>query len=118
MKALSITNFGGPEVLAVVEKPTPRPIGDQVLVRVIAAGLNRADLLQRAGHYPPPPGIASDVPGMEFAGVVEASGSDVTRVRVGQRVFGLVGGGAQAEYVITREALAMTIPDDVTDVEA
>jgi NADPH2:quinone reductase len=118
MKALTITRPGGPEVLEVVETPTPRPTGDQILVRVRAAGLNRADLLQRAGKYPAPPDVAPDIPGMEFSGAIEAVGPDVKHLTPGQRVFGLVGGGAQAEYVVTREALALPVPDAVTDLEA
>ena len=95
MKALRITKPGGPEVLAVVDAPMPEPKRDELLVRVRAAGLNRADTLQRRGHYPPPPGFPEDVPGLEFAGEVEGTGSDVRHFRAGQRVFGLTGGGAQ-----------------------
>lgn len=117
MRALTITQPGGPEVLAVVETPTPSPSADQVLVRVRAAGLNRADLLQRAGKYPAPPDAPADIPGLEFAGEITALGPDVRSLRVGQRVCGLVGGGAQAEFVLIREPLAIPLPDHVSDVQ-
>lgn len=118
MRALVITKPGGPDVLRVEERPRPTPSGDELLVRVRAAGLNRADLLQRAGHYPPPAGIAPDIPGLEFSGVIEEIGPDVMRFAIGQRVCGLVGGGAQAEFVVTREAAAIPVPDAMTDIEA
>ena len=118
MKALVITRPGGPDVLSVVDRPTPIPRGDEVLVRVRAAGVNRADLMQREGHYPAPPDSPQDIPGLEYSGVVEAIGPDVTTRKVGQRVFGLVGGGAQAEYLVTRERLSMLVPDAVADVDA
>jgi NADPH:quinone reductase len=85
--------------LELLDRPLPEPAPDGVVVRVHGAGLNRADLLQRAGRYPPPPGVPADVPGMEFAGVVAAVGASVTTRAVGDRVFGIIGGGAQAEYV-------------------
>ncbi len=85
--------------LEVAERPVPEPAPREVVVRVHGAGLNRADLLQRAGRYPPPPGVPVDIPGMEFAGVVTAIGAEVTTRAVGDRVFGIIGGGAQAEYV-------------------
>ena len=118
MKALVITRPGGPEVLDVVERAKPQPIGDEILVRVLAAGVNRADLLQREGHYPAPPGAPQDIPGLEYSGVVEAIGPDVRSRAIGQRVFGLVGGGAQAEYLVTHEQLAMLVPDGVADLDA
>lgn len=118
MKALVITRPGGPEVLEVIERPRPEPRGDEILVRVLAAGVNRADLMQREGRYPAPPGSPQDVPGLEYAGVVKAVGPDVRTCKVGQHVFGLVGGGAQAEYLVTRESLAMLVPDGVRDIDA
>ncbi|MBV8222855.1 MAG: alcohol dehydrogenase catalytic domain-containing protein, partial [Candidatus Eremiobacteraeota bacterium] len=99
MQALCITKPGGPDVLAICAVPTPEPKRDELLVRVRVAGLNRADTLQRRGHYPPPPGYPEDIPGLEYAGDVVAAGTDVRRFRAGQRVFGLTGGGAQAEYL-------------------
>jgi NADPH2:quinone reductase len=118
VKALVITRPGGPEVLEVRERPKPTPAGDEILVRVRSAGLNRADLLQRTGHYPPPPDSPQDIPGLEYCGTIEAIGPEVRSREAGQRVFGLVGGGAQAEYLVTREALSMQVPDAVSDVEA
>jgi NADPH2:quinone reductase len=111
MKAIVITRQGGSEVLEIREVPTPEPRGDQVRVRVRACGLNRADLMQCRGSYPAPPGSPADIPGLEFAGEVDALGPDVTGpLKVGDRVFGLVGGGGQAEYVVTHERMAVPIP--------
>ena len=90
MRAAVITRPGGPEVLEIREVETPEPQGEQVRVRVRAAGLNRADLAQRRGHYPAPPGSPSEIPGLEFAGEVEAVGPLVRAWRPGQRVMGLV----------------------------
>jgi NADPH:quinone reductase len=94
MRAAVITRPGGPEVLEVQERPTPMPSDNEVLIRVHASALNRADLLQREGHYPAPPGAPADIPGLEFAGEVAALGKTVTSWREGDRVFGVVGGGA------------------------
>lgn len=110
MRAVVITGAGGPEVLAVEERPTPEPGREQVRVRVRAAGLNRGDILQRQGRYPAPPGSPSDLPGLEFAGEVEALGAGVTGVQVGQRVYGITGGGGQAEYVVLHERALAPVP--------
>ncbi|MBX5456398.1 MAG: NAD(P)H-quinone oxidoreductase [Thermogemmatispora sp.] len=118
MRAVVITRPGGPEVLAIREVPTPEPQGDQVRVRVHAAGLNRADLLQRAGGYPAPPDVPSGIPGLEFAGTVDAVGPLARRWRPGQRVMGLAGGGAQAEYIVVHEGLLVEIPDRLDFVQA
>ncbi|HXW76373.1 MAG TPA: NAD(P)H-quinone oxidoreductase [Candidatus Eremiobacteraceae bacterium] len=118
MKALVITHFGGPDVLHVEDRPMPQPHGDQIVARVAAAGLNRADLLQREGRYPPPPGVPADIPGLEFCGFVSAIGPDARGFATGDRVFGLVGGASQAEYVLTRTALAIHVPAALSDVEA
>jgi len=118
MRAVVITRPGGPEVLEVHEVAVPEPAADQVRVRVRAAGLNRADLLQRQGHYAPPPGSPADIPGMEFAGEVDAVGPLVSRWKPGQRVMGIVGGGAQAEYVLTHEGLLIEIPENLDFVQA
>jgi NADPH:quinone reductase-like Zn-dependent oxidoreductase len=91
-----------------VVAPTPGP--DQVRVRVHATAVNRADLLQRAGMYPAPAGVPRDVPGLEYAGVVDAVGADARRWKAGDRVMGLVGGGAYAEYIVTHEDEAVRIP--------
>ena len=119
MKALRIARFGDPDVLEITDVPQPAPpAADQILVRVRAAGLNRADILQRRGKYPPPPGAPEDIPGLEFTGEIVATGPQVRSLEVGQRVFGLVAGGAQAEFVLTTEALAVVVPNNLSDVEA
>lgn len=104
--------------VTVEERPTPEPAADQVVVRVHGAGLNRADLLQKAGGYPAPPDAPPDVPGLEFAGVVEATGPSVHTLHSGDRVFGITGGGSQAEYVLTSEAQVARVPDSLDLVEA
>jgi putative PIG3 family NAD(P)H quinone oxidoreductase len=119
MKAIVITGVGGPEVLEIREVPTPEPRGEQVRVRVRACGVNRADLLQCRGFYPAPAGAPPDIPGLEYAGEVDALGPDVTRgLKLGDRVFGIVGGGGQAEFVLTHERLAVLIPPGLDDVQA
>ncbi len=120
MRAIIITGSGGPEVLEIREVPTPEPRGDQVRVRVRACGVNRADLLQCKGVYPAPPGAPADIPGLEYAGrKLDALGPDVVGpLAVGNRVFGIVGGGGLAEYVITHERLAASIPINLDFVQA
>jgi len=110
MKAVWIERFGGPEGLVIRSVPRPRITADQVLVRVRASALNRADLLQRQGRYPAPPGYPQEIPGIEFAGEVAEVGPLVQMWKPGQRVFGLTGGGAQAEYLVTQERLLAEIP--------
>ncbi len=110
MKAVVITRFGGPEVLEIQERATPRAGPGQVLVAVRAVGLNRADLLQRRGRYPAPPGVPADIPGLEYAGTVLEVGSGVTGRQAGDRVMGIVGGGAFAEYVVVHERETLPIP--------
>ncbi len=118
MRAVVITRPGGPEVLEVQDVETPEPVGDYVRVRVRASGINRADLLQRAGGYPAPAGSPSHIPGMEFAGEVDAIGPQVRKWQSGQRVMGLVGGGAQAEYLLVHEGMLVEIPDNLDFVQA
>lgn len=118
MRAAVITRPGGPEVLEIQDIEMPQPVGDQVRVRVRASGINRADLLQRAGGYPAPPGSPSNIPGLEFAGEVEAVGPLVRSWRVGQRVMGIAGGGGQAEYILAHEGLLVEIPDNLDFVQA
>ena len=102
MKAVVISQPGGPEVLEIRDVPDPAPPrDDQVLVRVRASALNRADILQRRGLYPAPPGFPPDIPGLEFAGDVAEVGPGVKAWKKGDRVFGITGGGAQAEYLLT-----------------
>lgn len=118
MRAAVISRFGPPEVLEVRDVPTPVPGPHDVLVRVHATAVNRADLLQRIGRYPAPPGWPDDIPGLEFAGEVAATGSDATRWRPRDRVFGLAGGGTYAEYVTVHESTLARIPDALTWHEA
>ena len=119
MKAVVITRNGDPEVLEVrdVAAPSP-PEGDQVSVRVRASALNRADILQREGRYPAPPGFPPDIPGLEFAGEVTEVGGAVSRWQKGDRVFGITGGGAQAEYLLTPENHLAAIPSNLDWTEA
>ncbi len=109
MKAIEISTPGGPEVLRLVERPMPTPGPGELLVRVEAAGVNRPDILQRLGQYPPPPG-ASDLPGLEIAGTVTAIGPGVSRWRVGDSVCALVAGGGYAEYCVAPEPQALPLP--------
>ena len=115
MRAVTFHEGG---VLRVEDRAVPEPVADQVLVRVHGAGLNRADLLQRAGRYPPPPGVPADIPGLEFAGVVEATGPDARTLHPGDAVMGIVAGGGQAEYLVTPEAHCVRIPTDMDTVTA
>ena len=110
VKAVLIREPGGPEVLTLAEVPDPAPGDGEILVRNRATALNRADVLQRMGFYPPPPG-ASEVPGLECAGEVESIGRGVTRFRPGDRVFSLLPGGGYAEKVVVVADVAMPIPD-------
>src|SRR2546423_1492200 len=119
MKAITIESFGGVEGLSITEVKTPsKPTADRVLVRVRAAGLNRADVLQRRGYYPAPPGFPANILGLEFAGEVEAVGEEVKDRKVGQRVFGITGGGAQAEFVVVPESHLADIPENLNWTEA
>lgn len=110
MRAVIFDGAGGPEVIRIGEVPKPAVAPGQVRVRVHAAALNRADLMQRRGHYPAPTGWPSEIPGLEFAGEVEAVRDDVSRWDIGDRVMGLMGGGAQAEYVVVHEDELIPIP--------
>ena len=113
MRAVVITRPGGPEVLEVRDVPDPQYGPDEVLVRIRAAGLNRADLLQRQGKYPAPPGAPPDIPGLEFAGEVAKVGERVREWQPGQRVFGLLGGGGYAEYCVVHARAIVEIPADL-----
>ena len=118
MRAVVITRPGGPEVLELREVPDPVPDSTEILVRVRASALNRADLLQREGRYPPPPDAPADIPGIEFAGEVEAVGARVQLWRPGQRVYGIAGGGAHAELLVAHERAVAEVPAGVEWVEA
>jgi NADPH2:quinone reductase len=111
MRAVVIKSYGGVNGIGAGEVETPpTPVADRVRVRVHAAGLNRADILQRRGSYPAPPGYPQNIPGMEFAGEVEAVGDGVETWKIGDRVFGLTAGGAQAEFVVVPESNLAPIP--------
>ena len=114
MKAVLITRAGGPEVLEIADVPRPLPREGEVLVRVHATALNRADILQREGRYPPPPGAPANIPGLEFAGEVVEAGGGVQRWKPGDRVFGVIGGGGHAEFVVAREMEVARVPDKLT----
>ena len=98
MKAIVITTAGGPEVLQIRERPRPVIAPNEVLVNVSAAGVNRPDVYQRKGNYPPPKGAPLDIPGLEIAGTIVAVGNQVTRWKAGDEVCALVSGGGYAEY--------------------
>jgi putative PIG3 family NAD(P)H quinone oxidoreductase len=117
MQAVGISAPGGPEVLQLEERPTPRPAPGQVLVKVAYAGVNRPDVLQRLGHYPPPPG-ASDIPGLEIAGTVVALGSDADETLLGREVCALVTGGGYAEYCLAQSEHCLPVPAGLPLAEA
>jgi NADPH:quinone reductase len=117
MIAIEITNPGGPDVLVAAERPVPLPGPGDVLIRVAAAGVNRPDVMQRMGHYPPPPG-ASDIPGLEVAGTIVEVGSDAGAWRPGDRVCALVAGGGYAEYCVAPALQCLTVPRDMDVVHA
>jgi putative PIG3 family NAD(P)H quinone oxidoreductase len=114
MKAVVITKPGGTDVLEIREvEDAPAPTADRVRVRVRASALNRADVIQRKGYYPAPPGAPADIPGLEFAGEVEQLGPDVREWQIGDRVFGICGGGAHAEYVTLPSSHLARIPSNL-----
>ncbi len=118
MKAIRITAHGGPEVLGVEEVEDPSPAPSEVLVEVKATALNRADLLQCLGMYPAPPGVPADIPGLEYAGVVSSTGSKATRWRAGDRVMGIVGGGAFAQKLVAHERECVPMPPGMAFTDA
>jgi len=117
MKAVIITRPGGPEVLAIAERPKPVCGIGEVLVKVAAAGVNRPDVAQRKGHYPPPAGAPQDIPGLEIAGTVVATGANVSRWKIGDKVCALVVGGGYAEYCNVPEGQCLPVPDNLTFTE-
>lgn len=114
MKAVVITEFGPPEVMKIREVERPEPGPREILVRVRTAGLNRADLVQRIGRYPAPPGSPQDIPGLEYAGTVEGVGDKVELWSPGDRVLGILGGGGYAEYVTVHERTAVKVPAGIS----
>jgi len=117
MQAIEIRNPGGPEVLSLVERSVPIPGDLEVLIKVAAAGINRPDIMQRKGHYPPPPD-ASDILGLEVAGIVHSVGLSVTDWKTGDQVCALVTGGGYAEYCVAPAPQCLPIPRGLTAVEA
>jgi putative PIG3 family NAD(P)H quinone oxidoreductase len=117
MTVIEIAAPGGPEQLKLARRPTPKPGEGEVLVRVAAAGVNRPDVMQRQGKYPPPPG-ASDIPGLEIAGEVVALGAKVSGVTVGEEVTALLPGGGYAEYALAAAPLCLPVPTTLSLVEA
>jgi NADPH2:quinone reductase len=113
MKAITLRDFGGPEMMQFSTVDTPSPGDDQILVKVINTSVNRPDVIQRMGNYPAPPGD-SDILGLEIAGVVESVGANISRFKPGDRVVALVGGGGYAEYALAFEAHCMTIPKSIS----
>jgi putative PIG3 family NAD(P)H quinone oxidoreductase len=117
MTVIGISKPGGPEVLLPETRAVPVPGPGEILVKVAAAGVNRPDVAQRSGVYPPPPG-ASDLPGLEIAGEVVAVGSDARRHKIGDKVMSLVAGGGYAQYCIAQDAQAMSVPSSLSMLEA
>ena len=112
MKAVVISHPGPPDVLKIEERPKPSLEAAEVLIRVKAAGLNRADLIQREGRYPAPPDAPADIPGLEVAGVIEKAGADVRRWKIGDAVCALLAGGGYAEYVAVKAGHCLPVPGD------
>ena len=117
MTVIGISKPGGPEVLLPETRAVPQPGPDEILIKVMAAGVNRPDVAQRMGHYPPPPG-ASELPGLEVAGEVVALGANAKKHKLGDKVMSLVAGGGYAQYCIAQDAQAMTVPPSLTIAEA
>jgi NADPH:quinone reductase len=118
MKAVVITHPGGPEVLKLEEKPKPNFAPNEVLVKVAAAGINRPDVFQRKGNYPPPKGAPQNIPGLEIAGTIAEVGANVTRWKVGDKVCALVMGGGYAEYCNAPEGQCLPVPENLSMIEA
>lgn len=117
MTAIDPAQPGGPEVLVPVERPVPVPRADEVLIRVAAAGVNRPDVIQRMGAYPPPPGVTT-IPGLEVAGIVVAVGVDLPPELIGQPMCALVAGGGYAEYAVAPLGQCLSVPESLSMVEA
>jgi len=110
MKTIVITKPGGPDVLEMQERPMPVPGSNEVLIKIMTAGVNRVDILQRAGHYPAPPGVAPDIPGLEVAGDIVQCGDKVSRWKTGDRVCALLAGGGYADYAAVDAGHCLPVP--------
>ena len=117
MRVIEISEFGGPDVLKIAQRAMPSPGPGEVLIKVVAAGVNRPDVVQRAGKYPPPPG-ASDLPGLEVAGHIAGKGEGVVQWQEGDAVCALVSGGGYAEYCVAPQSQCLRLPSRLTLVEA
>ncbi|SHI16974.1 NAD(P)H-quinone oxidoreductase [Pollutimonas bauzanensis] len=117
MKAVEISQPGGPEVLVLVDRPKPEPKAGEVLIKVSAAGINRPDVFQRKGNYPPPPG-ASDLPGLEVVGEIVGGDAAAAGLAVGDKVCALLAGGGYAEYCVAPAGQCLPVPMGLSDVEA
>ncbi|MGI4727559.1 MAG: alcohol dehydrogenase catalytic domain-containing protein, partial [Janthinobacterium lividum] len=111
MKAIVITQPGEPEVLKIEEREKPQPKPNEVLIKVKAAGVNRPDIFQRKGNYPPPADMPQDIPGLEVAGIVEETGSEVAQWKNGDAVCALLGGGGYAEYAVVDARHCLPVPN-------
>jgi putative PIG3 family NAD(P)H quinone oxidoreductase len=118
VRAVVIARSGGPDVLELRDRPKPTPGVSQIRVRVHASALNRADISQRLGRYPAPPGVPADIPGLEYAGEVDALGESAALWSVGDRVMGIVGGGGHAEYLCVHEREVLRVPHELSWTEA
>ncbi len=118
MKAIIIKEFGGPEALQLVKCAVPVISPNEVLIKVSASGINRPDVFQRKGHYPAPPGVSPDIPGLEIAGTIEKLGRNVKRWEVGDKVCALLAGGGYAEYVSVNEQHCLPLPENLSFAEA
>lgn len=118
MKAVVITQPGAPDVLQLQQRPTPQPQAGEVLIKVMAAGVNRPDVTQRKGHYPAPAGAPPDIPGLELAGIVEQCGPQAGRWKKGDAVCALIGGGGYAGYAVAPEGCCLPVPEGWSFAEA
>lgn len=118
MRVIALNGFGGPEVLQIAERPIPQIKETEVLIQVKSFGINRPDIFQRKGNYAAPDGVAADIPGLEVAGIVHQVGSQVSRLKVGDRVMALLAGGGYAEYAAVEQGNCILIPENTSYEEA
>lgn len=118
MKAAVITQSGAADVLKIMERPIPHIVEDEILIKVYAAGINRPDIFQRKGNYPPPPGASKDILGLEVAGEIAAVGDKVTKWKIGDKVCSLINGGGYAEYAVAHQDVCLFLPKGLSFIEA